>query len=95
MSSAAHRASRIGAMGALQPLHLVVILVIVLVIFGAGRLSDVGSALGKGVKDFRSNVADKDKAVASPSTGFCASCGARLPEGGARFCSQCGTASPA
>lgn len=82
-------------MGALQPFHLVVILIIVFVIFGAGRLSDVGSVLGKGVKDFRSNVADKDKTAVSPRTGFCTSCGARLPERGVRFCSQCGTVLPA
>ncbi|MBW1973244.1 MAG: twin-arginine translocase TatA/TatE family subunit [Deltaproteobacteria bacterium] len=33
--------------------ELVLILVIVLVIFGAGRLPEVGSALGKGIRNFR------------------------------------------
>jgi len=38
----------------LGPTELIIILVIVLLIFGAGKLASVGGALGKGVKDFRS-----------------------------------------
>jgi sec-independent protein translocase protein TatA len=33
--------------------ELIVILVIVLVIFGAGKLAQVGDALGKGIANFR------------------------------------------
>jgi TatA/E family protein of Tat protein translocase len=33
--------------------ELVVILLIVLIIFGAGKLPEVGSSLGKGIKNFR------------------------------------------
>jgi sec-independent protein translocase protein TatA len=36
--------------------HLLILLVIVLVIFGAGKLPEVGSALGKGIKNFKSAV---------------------------------------
>ena len=39
----------------------VIILAIVLAIFGAGKLSSLGGALGKGVKDFRSAMGDGDK----------------------------------
>ena len=45
--------------------ELVVILVIVVVIFGAGRLSEVGGALGKGIREFRR--ATTDEHVAQPS----------------------------
>jgi sec-independent protein translocase protein TatA len=38
--------------------ELVIILVIVVVIFGAGRLSDVGGALGKGIREFRKATTD-------------------------------------
>jgi len=75
-------------MGALQPLHLLVIMVIVLVVFGAGRLGEVGTALGKGVKDFRSSV-DKDQPTTA-SSGFCPKCGAPRGTTDARFCLQCG-----
>ncbi|GAC1485655.1 MAG: hypothetical protein NVS1B1_00020 [Candidatus Limnocylindrales bacterium] len=80
-------------MGALQPLHLLVILVIVLVVFGAGRLGEVGSALGKGVKDFRSSVEgdpNKHPATGVTGSGFCPKCGTPRPVGDARFCVECG-----
>ena len=37
----------------LGPTELIIILVIVIIIFGAGKLADVGGALGKGVKEFK------------------------------------------
>ena len=80
------------AMGALQPLHLVLVLIIVLIVFGAGRLTEVGGALGKGVRDFRANVESKDAATPAASAGaarHCTSCGAELAAG-ARFCAKCG-----
>jgi sec-independent protein translocase protein TatA len=33
--------------------EIVIILVIVLIIFGAGKLPQVGSAIGKGIRNFR------------------------------------------
>ncbi len=35
--------------------ELVIVLVIVIIIFGAGRLPEIGGALGKSIKEFRSN----------------------------------------
>ena len=40
-------------MPTLGPAELIIILVIVLVIFGAGKLADIGGALGKGIREFR------------------------------------------
>ena len=54
-------------MGILQPWHLIIILVIVLIIFGAGKLGGLGGAVGKSVKDFKSAVKedeDEKKTVA-------------------------------
>lgn len=50
----------------LGPWELVIILVIVVVIFGAGRLSQIGGALGKSVREFRSATQDE---LPAPSTG--------------------------
>lgn len=47
--------------GGIGMTELIVILVIVLIIFGAGKLPDVGAALGKGLKNFKSAVSDEDK----------------------------------
>jgi sec-independent protein translocase protein TatA len=51
----------------LGPWELGIILVIVLAVFGAGKLSQIGGALGKGVKEFR--LATRDESATSPSKG--------------------------
>lgn len=40
---------------------LIVILLIVLVIFGAGRLPELGSALGKSIRNFKNATDEKDE----------------------------------
>ena len=42
--------------GLFQPMHLILILVIVLIIFGPGKLPDLGKSLGKAIKDFKKSV---------------------------------------
>src|SRR5437763_16201816 len=39
--------------GLLQPTHLMFILLIVLIIFGPGKLPDLGRGLGKGIREFK------------------------------------------
>jgi sec-independent protein translocase protein TatA len=51
-------------MPAIGPWELVIVLVIVVVIFGAGRLSDVGGALGKSIREFRKATTDDPSAHA-------------------------------
>jgi sec-independent protein translocase protein TatA len=41
--------------------ELIVILVIVLVVFGAGRLPEIGSALGKSIKNFKRATDGKEE----------------------------------
>ena len=56
----------------LGPMELVIILVIVIIIFGVGKLPEIGGALGKGIKEFRNankevEAAKKDlEAAAEP-----------------------------
>jgi sec-independent protein translocase protein TatA len=38
--------------------ELIIILIIVILIFGVGRISKIGGELGKSIKDFRKGVAD-------------------------------------
>ncbi|NLG50597.1 MAG: twin-arginine translocase TatA/TatE family subunit [Chloroflexi bacterium] len=45
----------------LGPWELGIILVIVIAVFGAGKLAGLGGALGKGVRDFRSAVKEGSK----------------------------------
>lgn len=43
------------------PLELAILLVIVLMFFGAGKLSKAGESLGKGIKDFRGSIQEQDE----------------------------------
>jgi sec-independent protein translocase protein TatA len=38
--------------------ELLLILVIVIIIFGVGKLPEIGGAMGKGIKEFRANATD-------------------------------------
>ncbi|MBF0101744.1 MAG: twin-arginine translocase TatA/TatE family subunit [Desulfobacterales bacterium] len=40
--------------------ELLVILVIVLIIFGAGKLPEIGAGLGKGIKNFKKATSEID-----------------------------------
>ncbi len=39
--------------GLFQPMHLILILLIVLIIFGPGKLPELGEGLGKSIKAFK------------------------------------------
>ena len=57
--------------GLLEPTHLFFILLIVLIIFGPGKLPELGRGLGKGIREFKGAIRgtseeskDSDKKVA-------------------------------
>jgi sec-independent protein translocase protein TatA len=54
-------------LGGLGPTELIIVLVIILVVFGAGKLPDIASGLGKGIRDFKKGVQDleEDDSVSS------------------------------
>jgi sec-independent protein translocase protein TatA len=46
--------------------ELVIILVIILIIFGTGKLPEIGSAVGKGIKNFKKATDEKEEPELSP-----------------------------
>ena len=50
-------------MGSIGTPELIVILVIALVIFGPGKLPEVGKAIGKGINEFKDAISGPKKAV--------------------------------
>jgi len=44
-----------------SPMAIIIILLLVLVIFGAGKLPEIGSSLGKGIKNFKRAFEGKDE----------------------------------
>ncbi len=49
------------------PTELLIILVIVIVIFGASRLPQIGDGLGKGIKNFRGALKEPPEIDVTPS----------------------------
>jgi TatA/E family protein of Tat protein translocase len=48
--------------------ELAIVLVIVVIIFGAGRLPEIGGAVGKSIKEFRAQSSDDPPAPAAATT---------------------------
>jgi sec-independent protein translocase protein TatA len=46
--------------------ELIIILVIILLVFGANRLGDIGSGLGKAIRGFKDSVTGKDAIDVTP-----------------------------
>lgn len=45
------------------PMELILLLVIILIIFGPGKLPDIGNAVGKGIREFRRASSDLEDSV--------------------------------
>jgi sec-independent protein translocase protein TatA len=46
--------------GILSPAHIVLLLVVVLMLFGAKRLPEVGRSIGTGLRDFKHGLEGKE-----------------------------------
>jgi len=46
--------------------ELIIILIIILIIFGAGKLPEIGSGIGKGIRNFKKATHDKPEELATP-----------------------------
>ncbi len=49
-------------MGGLSPLHWMLVLLVVVLLFGTGRISGVMGDFAKGLKSFKKNMAEEDDA---------------------------------
>lgn len=85
--------------------ELLIILVVVLLIFGASRLADLGGALGTSIREFRRAANEPEDAEASKSTAspaaseapttagiHCSKCGTEIENRDVKFCPSCGSA---
>ena len=46
--------------------ELIVILVVIILVFGAGRISEIGGAVGKGIRNFKKSINGPDGADVTP-----------------------------
>jgi sec-independent protein translocase protein TatA len=90
-------------LGPLGVPELLIIAFIVVLVFGVGRLPEVGGALGKGIREFRKSTKDLDDdrpasldAAPAGASASSASVSASAPAPGGdassdtRFCNECG-----
>ena len=83
------------------PLEIVLILVVIIIIFGVGRLPEVGGAVGRSIREFRHATKDDDGAAMTmdrtsmpgdaEATVFCGECGT-ANAASVKFCTKCGHA---
>ena len=52
----------------LGPMELIIVLVVVLIIFGVGKLPQIGGSLGKSIREFRQSQAGEDTNELAPPT---------------------------
>ena len=84
--------------------ELLIVAFVVLLLFGPGKAADIGSSLGKGIREFRREtnregdaeplahpVEAPPAAAAVSATRFCSECGGQNAAE-QKFCTNCGTA---
>ena len=47
--------------------ELIIILIIILIIFGAGKLPEIGSGIGKGIRNFKKATNEQPEKITSPN----------------------------
>jgi sec-independent protein translocase protein TatA len=47
-------------MGGLSPIHWLIVIVVILLVFGPSRLAGVGKGLGEGIRSFKKGLNDDD-----------------------------------
>jgi sec-independent protein translocase protein TatA len=48
-------------------MEILLILVVVLLLFGAKRLPEIGSSMGKGIREFKKSITDVDRSLREPA----------------------------
>jgi sec-independent protein translocase protein TatA len=48
--------------------ELIIIMIIIILIFGAGRISEIGGSIGKGIKNFKKSMNESPEIDVTPSS---------------------------
>jgi sec-independent protein translocase protein TatA len=67
ITSEGYEVGKGGIMPQIGALELIVILAIVMIIFGAGRLPQIGGAMGRTVREFRKGQKEEEEALNAAS----------------------------
>lgn len=53
-------------MGGFSLVHWIIVLLVILILFGRGRISEIMGDFGKGIKSFKQGINDEDKPASAP-----------------------------
>src|SRR5262249_47336589 len=53
-------------MGSFSIWHLLVVLIVAMLLFGAGRVSDIGKGLGEGIRNFKKGLKEDEEEAPAP-----------------------------
>jgi sec-independent protein translocase protein TatA len=67
-------------MGLENPLHILILLVVLLLVFGAKRLPEMGRGLGDGMRGFKESLSGESKSANEPTAAPLTAQAAPLPE---------------
>jgi len=62
--------------------HIMILLLVLVLVFGAKRIPEIGSSLGQGIKEFKRSLKDAGDEPAPPRTAPPAATSSSLPSGG-------------
>jgi sec-independent protein translocase protein TatA len=48
------------------PMELFIVLLIILVLFGARRVPEIGASIGKGIREFKKSMSDVERQIREP-----------------------------
>ena len=71
--------------------ELLIIAFVLLLLFDATKLPQLGGALGKTIKNFKTEMQDGMAEAPKGGPRFCSKCGAEAKDPDAAFCPKCGT----
>ena len=86
----------LGPLG-IGPFEAIVILAVVVILFGATRLGEVGAGLGRGIREFRRATKDEEppRQIPEPKTSAAEPAAAQTSAASGPFCTSCGAQNPA
>ena len=70
--------------------ELIIILVVVMLIFGVGKMADIGGALGKSIREFRRSAKEPEEPGQPEQPALTKSASAGVPDTAGRHCTSCG-----
>ncbi len=54
-------------MGGFSPIHIIIVLLLIVLLFGAGKVSNLMGDVAKGIKSFKKGMAEDDEKPAEPA----------------------------